>query len=145
MHLYAIKVRSTSYISNLCIKMKIAKCCKDVRIYAKSLKPLSMKTSSKEEEDINCMDSSHPPPKLYLHGQMEKLIRKGAPVYIAHCHQMEILASKVVHYQHPEIEALIQKYDKVFQDLPMNFPPERKIEHIIEVKPGSTLVNIKPY
>jgi hypothetical protein len=76
---------------------------------------------------------------------MEKLIRKGALAYVAQCHQMEILASKVVHSQHPEIEALIQKYDKVFQDLPMKLPPERKIEHIIEVKPDSTPVNIKPY
>jgi hypothetical protein len=27
----------------------------------------------------------------------------------------------------------------------MKLPPERKIEHIIEVKPNSTIVNIKPY
>ena len=50
-----------------------------------------------------------------------------------------------VHSQHPNIQALIQKYDKVFQDLPMNMPLERKIEHIIEVKPDSASVNIKPH
>jgi len=58
---------------------------------------------------------------------------------------MEILASKVGHSQHLEIEVLIQKYEKVFQDLPMKFPLERKIEHIIEIKPYSTPVNMKPY
>jgi hypothetical protein len=40
---------------------------------------------------------------------------------------MEILASKVFHSQYLEIEALIQKYDEVFQDFPMKFPPEKKI------------------
>jgi hypothetical protein len=64
---------------------------------------------------------------------------------MAQCHQMEILAVEVIQSQHPEIQALIQKYDKVFQDSPMKLPPERKIEHIIEVKPYSALVNIKPY
>jgi hypothetical protein len=58
---------------------------------------------------------------------------------------MEILPSEVVHSQHLEIEVLIEKYDKVLQDLPMKLPPERKIKHIIEVKPDSTPVNIKPY
>jgi len=58
---------------------------------------------------------------------------------------MEILASEVVHSQHPNIQALIKKYDKVFQDLPMKLPLEIKIEHIIEIKPNSTSINIKPY
>jgi hypothetical protein len=58
---------------------------------------------------------------------------------------MEIITTEVIQSQHPEIQALIQKYDKVSQNLPMKMPPERKIEHIIEVKPHLTLVNIKPY
>ena len=64
---------------------------------------------------------------------------------MAQCHQMEIIAAEVIQCQHPEIQALIQKYDKVFQDLPMKLPPNRNIEHIIEVKPDSTPVNIRPY
>ena len=76
---------------------------------------------------------------------MEKLIRKGAPTYVAHCHQMELLTTKIVKSQHPKIQTLIQKYDKVFQDLPMKLLPKRNIEYIIEVKPDSTPVNIKPY
>jgi len=51
----------------------------------------------------------------------------------------------MVQSQHSEVPTLIQKYDNVFQDVPMKLPPERKIEHIIEVKPDSTLVNVKPY
>jgi hypothetical protein len=47
--------------------------------------------------------------------------------------------------QHLDIQTLIKKYNKVFQDLPMNFPPKRNIKHIIEVNPYSKLVNIGPY
>jgi hypothetical protein len=86
-----------------------------------------------------------PPTQIISSQQMEKLIRKGAPSYVAHCHQMELLTTKIVKSQDPEIQALIQKHDKVFQDLPMKMPPNRNIEHIIEVKPDSTLVNIRPY
>jgi len=60
-------------------------------------------------------------------------------------HQMEILASELVDSKETEIQQLIQKHKKVFQDLPMELPPERDIEHIIEMKPGSSPVNIKPY
>ena len=48
-------------------------------------------------------------------------------------------------HQQSEVISLIHKYDKVFQDLSMKLPLERKIEHIIEVKPDSTPVNVKPY
>jgi hypothetical protein len=58
---------------------------------------------------------------------------------------MEILAAEMVKSQHPDIQALIQTYDKVFQDLSIKLPPERNIEHIIEVKPDSAPINIKPY
>jgi len=44
-----------------------------------------------------------------------------------------------------EIQDLIQKHKKVFQDLPMELPPQRRIEHIIEVKPGSSPVKVRPY
>jgi hypothetical protein len=44
-----------------------------------------------------------------------------------------------------KIQDLIQKYKKVFQDLPMDLPPQRRIEHLIEIKPGSSPVKIKPY
>ena len=58
---------------------------------------------------------------------------------------MELLTSEVVKQDHPEIQGLIQKYKKVFEDLPMELRPERKIEHVIEIKSGSSPVNVKPY
>ena len=76
---------------------------------------------------------------------MEKLIRKGAPAYVVQGQGMELLTSKVVKPSQPEIQGLTQKYKKVFEDLTMELPPERKIEHVIEIKSGSSPVNVKPY
>ena len=58
---------------------------------------------------------------------------------------MELLTSEVVKPGHLEIQGLIQKYKKVFEDLPMELPPERKIEHVIEIKLRSSPFNVKPY
>jgi hypothetical protein len=56
---------------------------------------------------------------------MEKLIRKGATTYFIQRHQMEIQESKQDNSRAPEIQELIQKHKKVFQDLPMELPPQR--------------------
>ena len=37
------------------------------------------------------------------------------------------------------------KVQKVFEDLSMELPPERKIEHVIKIKYGSGPANVKPY
>ena len=58
---------------------------------------------------------------------MEKLIRKGAPVYVVQCQEMKLLTLEVVKPGQLEIQGLIQKYKKVFEDLPMDLWPERKI------------------
>lgn len=75
---------------------------------------------------------------------MKKLIRKGAPTFVAQCQQLELLLIEGTH-QPSEISSLIQKYEKIFQDLPMKLRTESQIEHIIEFKPDSTLVNVRPY
>ena len=76
---------------------------------------------------------------------MEKLIRKGASTYVIQCRQMEGQDLEQDESQEEKIQELLQKHEKVFQNLPMQLPPERSIEHIIEVKPGLNLVKVKPY
>jgi len=77
--------------------------------------------------------------------QMEKLIRKGAAAYVIQCHHMDGQGSEQEKSNSIEVEELIQKHKKVFEDLPMELPPERRIEHIIEIKPGSSPIKVKPY
>lgn len=76
---------------------------------------------------------------------MMKMIQNGALAYVVQCHQLEMLSTKVIGEESLEIQELIQKHEKIFQDLPMKMPPNREIEHTIEFKEGSDLVNIKPY
>ena len=45
----------------------------------------------------------------------------------------------------PEIQELIRKHHKVFQELPMELPPNRKNEHIIEIQLGTKPSSSKPY
>ena len=58
---------------------------------------------------------------------------------------MELLTCEGDDCKSPEIQELIQKHHKVFQELLMELPPNMKIEHTIEVEPGAKPVNIKPY
>ena len=58
---------------------------------------------------------------------------------------MELLTCEGDDYKPRKIQELIQKHHKVFQELPTELPPNRKIEHIIEIEPGAKHVNIKPY
>ena len=77
--------------------------------------------------------------------QMKKIIRKGATAYLLQCSQMEAQETKGENAKPSKIQELIQKHKKVFQDLPMKLPPERNIEHTIEIKPGSNPIKVKPY
>ena len=85
---------------------------------------------------FNYNDQSH---------QMEKLLQKGAPAYILQCQEMELLTCEGDMDKQPEIQDLIRKNYKVFQELPMDLPPNRKIKHIIEIEPGTKTASSKPY
>ena len=48
--------------------------------------------------------------------------------------------------KHPkEIEQLLSKYELVFGDLPLGIPPDRGVEHIIELEIGTKPIKMNPY
>ena len=48
--------------------------------------------------------------------------------------------------QHPgDIQALLQKHEKIFWDLPAGRPPDRGFEHIIELEEGTQAIITTPY
>ena len=49
---------------------------------------------------------------------------------------MEILTSEGDLDKQPETREKIQTHCKVFEELPMALPTNKKIEHIIEIEPG---------
>ena len=46
--------------------------------------------------------------------------------------------------QEQELQELLQKYSKIFQE-PQGLPPKRRVEHAINLKLGVELVNVRPY
>ena len=54
-----------------------------------------------------------PPTQVVSAQQMKKLIRKGAPAFLAQCQQLELLSMEE-NPQSTEISSLIQKYEMVF-------------------------------
>ena len=52
---------------------------------------------------------------------------------------MELLTCEGDDCKPPKIQELIQKQHKVFQELSMELPPNRKIEHMIEIEPRKNL------
>ena len=85
-----------------------------------------------------------PQTQLVTSHQMERIIRKGAPADIIQCQEMELLTCEGNDYKRLEIEEVIQKHHKVFQELSMELPPNRKTKHLIELEPGVKPVNIRP-
>ena len=48
--------------------------------------------------------------------------------------------------KHPkEIYQLLSKYEKVFGDLPLGRPPDRGVEHKIELEIGTKPIKMNPY
>ena len=58
---------------------------------------------------------------------------------------MELLTCEGDDYKPLEIQELIQKHHKVFQEIPMDLLLNMKIEQLIEIKPREKPVNIKLY
>ena len=66
-----------------------------------------------------------PQTQLVTSHHTEKLIRKGAPAYIIHYQEMELLTCEGDDCKPLEIQELIQKHHRVFQELLMELPPNR--------------------
>ena len=46
---------------------------------------------------------------------------------------------------HPDIQAILDRYDTVFGDIPQGRPPDRGFEHTIELEQGIQAVITTPY
>ena len=85
------------------------------------------------------------PPKVVTSNQMEADVRHGDIVWAV---EFRIMEKKPVEQQKeysPDIMALLQKYQKVFGDIPLGRPPNRGFEHIIELEEGVQVIITTPY
>ena len=85
---------------------------------------------------------TYPPQTVSAH-QMEADFWKGDIEWV-----VELRASKaetIVQAVHPDIQAILDRYDVVFGDIPPGRPPNRGFEHTIELEQGIQEVITTPY
>jgi hypothetical protein len=74
---------------------------------------------------------------------MKKLLEKGHQAVILQLCSLDVQTSK------PSIpldlQGIIDKHSKVFEDIPKGLPPTCDHDHDIHLIPGSVLPNIRPY
>jgi hypothetical protein len=75
------------------------------------------------------------PGKVIKSNGMKKLLKKGHQSVIAQLFSLDVQASKPSISQ--DIQGIIDKQFKVFEDIPKGLPPTRNHDHEIHLIPGS--------
>jgi hypothetical protein len=74
---------------------------------------------------------------------MTKLLKKGHQGVIAQLCSLDVQTSKPSIPQ--DLQRIIDKNSKVFEDIPKGLPPTQNHDHEIHLIPGSVPPNIRPY
>lgn len=77
--------------------------------------------------------------------RMERLIHHDQHEWAATCRIMPTQTEQQKVEYPPDIQRLLTKHPKVFSAIPPGRPPDRDIEHIIELDKGAKPVMITPY
>ncbi len=77
--------------------------------------------------------------------QLERLAKHNNIEWPAICALMRTQEGQHKTEYHPDIQKLRIKYGKVFSEIPPSKPPDRGIEHIIELEEGVKPIMITPY
>jgi hypothetical protein len=72
---------------------------------------------------------------------MTKLLKKGHQGVIAQLCSLDVQTSKPSIPQ--DLQGIIDKHSKVFEDIPKGLPPTRNHDHEIHLIPGSVPPNIR--
>ena len=74
---------------------------------------------------------------------MKKMLKKGHHGVIAQLCSIEVHTSKSSFY--PDLQTVIDKHSKVFEDIPKHLPPPKDHDHAIYLITRSVPPNIRPY
>ena len=103
---------------------------------------LFMKVSLKRKE-IELRGITGKPSKVISSNGMTKLLKKGNQGVIAQLCSLDVQKSKP--YIPQDLQGIIDKHSKLFEDIPKGLPPTRNHDHEIRLIPGSVPPNINPY
>ena len=74
---------------------------------------------------------------------MTKLLKKGHQGIVAQLCSLDVQTSKVP--ISPYLQRVINKYSKVFEDMPKGLPPIHELDHAIHLILDNVPPNISPY
>ena len=74
---------------------------------------------------------------------MTKLLKKGHQGVVAQLFSLDVQTSKLPISL--DIQRVINKHSKVFEDIPKGIPPVQYFDHVIQLIPRSVPPNIRPY
>jgi hypothetical protein len=98
---------------------------------------------SLEGKEIELRGITGKPGKVISSNGMTKLLKKGHQGIIAQLCSLDVQTSKP--YIPQDLQRIIDKHSKVFEDIPKGLPPTRNHDHEIRLIPGSVPPNIRPY
>jgi hypothetical protein len=98
---------------------------------------------SLEGKEIELRGITGKPGKVISSNGMKQLLKKGHQGIIVQLCSLEVQTSKPSIPQ--DLQRIIDKHSKVFEDIPKGLPPTRNHDHEIRLIPGSVPPNIRPY
>jgi hypothetical protein len=96
-----------------------------------------------EGKEIELRGITGKPGKVISSNGMKKLLKKGHQGIIEKICSLDVQTSKLSIPQ--DLQRIIDKHSKVFEDIPKGLPPTRNHDHEIHLIPGSVTPNIRPY
>ena len=101
-----------------------------------------MKFSSEGKEyELNGITEK--PSKVISSNGMTKLLKKGHQSIVAQLCSLDVQTSKFPIF--PDLQRVINKNSKVFEDIPKGPPPIHDFDHAIHLIPYSVSLNVRPY
>jgi hypothetical protein len=98
---------------------------------------------SLEGKEIELTGITRKPSKVISSNGMTKLLKKGNQGVIAQLCSLDVQTSNP--YIPLDLQGIIDKHSKVFEDIPKGIPPTRNHDHDIHLIPGIVPPKIKPY
>jgi hypothetical protein len=98
---------------------------------------------SLEGKEIELRGITGKPSKVISSNGMTKLLKKGHQVIIEQLCSLDVQTSKPSIPK--DLQGIIDKHSKVFEDIPKGIPPTQNHDHEIHLIPGSVPPNIRPY
>ena len=74
---------------------------------------------------------------------MKKLLKKGHQCIVAQLFSIDVQTSKIPISQ--DLQRVVNKHSKVFEDIPKGIPPIHEFDHAIHLISGIFPTNIRPY